>query len=137
MKLFMVVALLFSAEISAQEASGQAQLTQIQAAGTIAGAAQAVRVLAPQAGERITGSAFTVRYQIVQPGSTAEPSPTYRLQMDAADPVETLASEYNFTGLAPGAHTFVLDLVDANHTPIAGSHAEVKFLVVQNPPPAG
>jgi hypothetical protein len=49
------------------------------------------------------------------------------VQLDGRDPVETTANEYSFTGLAAGRHVITIDLVDANHTPIPGSHTVVNF----------
>jgi hypothetical protein len=87
----------------------------------------AIKVLSPKVDEKLQASVVTLRYELVNTGLSADPSPTYRLQLDGRDPVETTASEYSFTGLQPGDHVITIDLVDANHTPVGGSHTEVRF----------
>ncbi len=86
-----------------------------------------LRILSPKLGEKIGSSAVDVRYELTNTNADAAASPTYRVQLDGRDPSETLDTEYNFTGLAPGAHSVTIELVDANHTPIAGSRAVVHF----------
>jgi len=92
----------------------------------------AIRVLSPKVGEKIGASAVTVRFQLVNTGLAPDPSPTYRVQLDSRDPVETTGSDYSFTGLAAGEHVVTIDLVDANHTTVGGSHTEVRF-TTENP----
>ncbi|MGZ4815959.1 MAG: hypothetical protein ACXVZV_11155 [Terriglobales bacterium] len=90
-------------------------------------ASNSLRVLSPTLGEKIGSTAVTLRYQLTDSAASAAPSPTYRVQLDGRDPAETLDTEYSFTGLAPGDHTLIVELVDANHTPISGSRAVVHF----------
>ena len=94
---------------------------------SVMAASSSLRILSPTVGEKIGSTSLDVRYELTDSGADAAPSPNYRLQLDGRDPVETLDTEYNFTGLAPGAHTLTLELVDANHTPINGSQTVVHF----------
>jgi hypothetical protein len=86
-----------------------------------------IKVLSPKVDERLGSSAVTVRFQLQNTRAAADSSPTYRLQLDGRDPVETTSTEHSFSGLADGEHVVTIDLVDANHTPIAQSHTEVRF----------
>ena len=97
-----------------------------QAGGAMASSA-AIKVLSPKVNEKIGSSAVTVRFQLQNTALAADPSPTYRVQLDGRDPVETTSTENSFTGLPDGEHTVTIDLVDANHTPIATSHTEERF----------
>lgn len=91
-----------------------------------------LRVLSPTVGENLKSSMVMVRYELASPGAAAA-SPTYRIQLDQQDPIETLSSSYTFTGIAPGEHLLSVELVDANHTPLPGSRVEVRFRT-SNPP---
>ena len=88
-------------------------------------AAPIIRVLAPGAEAQLAQPFVAVRYELTNPGIA--PSPNYRLQLDDRDPVVTTATNYTFTGLAPGKHTLSIELVDANNTPVAGARTEVTF----------
>jgi hypothetical protein len=96
----------------------------------------AMRILSPKTGEKTTNSYVNVQFELSAPVS-ASGSPTFRLQLDGHDPVETTDTQYTFTGLAPGTHTVSIVAVDANSTPINGTQAQVEFSVVQDVPPAG
>ena len=91
--------------------------------------AGALRVNSPRANESITQNFIHVTYQLVNRGISAAPSPNFTIQLDGTDPVTTTAYDYTFTGLAPGAHTVTVTLVDANGSPIADSSVAVKFIV--------
>lgn len=97
------------------------------AGASVMAASSSLRILSPKVGEKIGSSSIDVRYEMTNTNADAAASPTYRVQLDERDPSETLDTEYNFTGLAPGAHTVTIELVDANHTPIQGSQAVVHF----------
>jgi hypothetical protein len=88
-----------------------------------------LRVLSPKSGQSVSQNFVTVRYELLNPAAAASPTPTFQLQLDAADPVRTASTEYTFTGLAPGQHTVMVELVDANNTPIMGSRRTVQFTV--------
>lgn len=90
-------------------------------------ASSSLRILSPTVGQKIGSSDVEVRYELTDSAASAAASPNYRVQLDARDPAETLDTSYTFTGLKPGAHTFTVELVDANHTPIAGSQTVVHF----------
>ncbi|HVZ16080.1 MAG TPA: hypothetical protein VG897_03110, partial [Terriglobales bacterium] len=84
----------------------------------ITAASDSVRILSPTLGQNLGQSAVTLRYELTNQAATANASPNYRIQLDGRDPIETLDTEYSFTGLAPGNHTIIVELVDANHVPI-------------------
>ena len=90
----------------------------------------AIRVLSPKVGEKLDSTMVTVNYEVTNPGMSAAGSPTFRLQLDGRDPVETVDTTYSFTGLTVGKHVLSIEMVDANHTPISGSHTEVHFATV-------
>jgi len=92
----------------------------------------AVEILSPKPGARLQGNFAQMKYDLAN-ASSASGSPTFRLRLDAGDPVETTETSYTFTGLAPGAHTVSIIVVDANGTPVAGTQSETKFTVA---PPA-
>jgi hypothetical protein len=100
-----------------------------QAATAASGAAPAaIRILAPKPDDKLTESAVTVQFQLDNPGM-AGGSPNFSIQLDGRDPIVTAQTSQNFTGLTPGPHTVVVQLVDANNTPIAGARAETQFTV--------
>ncbi|HWC19607.1 MAG TPA: hypothetical protein VG498_21520 [Terriglobales bacterium] len=94
----------------------------------------ALRIVSPKPNEKIAESYVTVQYQQVSPASAAG-MPTYELRLDGRDPVRTTDTSYTFNGLAPGTHDLMIQIVDANGTPILGTRSDVKFVVVN--PAAG
>jgi hypothetical protein len=96
----------------------------------------AVRFLTPQPGEKLQQSAVTVRYAIDQPQVVAASTPTFKVRLDGREPVETTEKEATFTGLAPGNHTLAVEVVDANGTPVQGTHTEIQFIVAPEPAPS-
>src|SRR5438270_2374851 len=94
--------------------------------------ASAVNILAPKPGAKLTTNFVQVQYDLAN-ASSASSSPTFRLRLDARDPVDTTDTSYTFTGLTPGAHTVSITVVDANGTPVSGSQSEIRFTVL---PPA-
>ena len=94
----------------------------------------AIRILAPNPGEKVTQSAVTVQFQLENPGVAASGFPNFSVQLDGRDPVITAQTTQDFTGLAPGQHTVVVQLVDANNTPVTGSRAETQFTVATPAP---
>ena len=95
--------------------------------GNATAASNDLRILSPKVGEKVGSSDVDVRYELTNTHADADASPTYRVQLDGRDPSETLDTDHNFSGLAPGPHTVTIELVDANHTPIVGSRAVVHF----------
>ncbi len=91
----------------------------------------ALSILKPAAGEKLRQNTVTVTYALANPGASAAGSPNFQLRLDSDDPVTTTATEYTFTGLAPGAHTVTVQLVDANGTPVQGAQAVVQFSVLK------
>jgi hypothetical protein len=90
-------------------------------------ASEDLRILSPKLGEKIGTSDVIVRYELTNTHADASGFPTFRVQLDGRDPVETTDTSQNFSGVAPGAHTVTIELVDANYTPITGSQATVHF----------
>jgi hypothetical protein len=107
--------------------AARAQTAPASPPSSIMAASNSIRILSPTVDQKIGTSAVTVRYQMTDAGASAAPSPTYRVQLDSRDPAETLDTSYTFTGLPPGPHVFVVELVDANHVVIGGSRAIVHF----------
>lgn len=105
---------------------------------TVNGAPQSrlLRILTPVANQTLSTNAVTVRFQLVNQGASAG-TPNFLVQLDGNDPVRTSMTEQTFSGLAPGAHSVTVSLVDANNTPIPGGHAVEQFAVApQNGAPA-
>ena len=100
------------------------------------GISPALRIISPKAGEKTANNYVNVQYELAAP-ATASSAPTFRVQLDGHDPIETTDTQYTFTGLAPGAHVVSIVAVDANSTPINGTQAQVEFSVAQPqvPPP--
>ncbi len=90
-----------------------------------------VRIVSPQPGATLQQDGVQVRYQ-VQPAQNTPvpPSANFVVRLDARDPVQTQDTETTFTGLQPGKHTVIVDLVDANGIAIAGSRTQVEFTIV-------
>lgn len=95
-----------------------------QAAAPPGHTAQGVRIIAPKVGDKLSQSSVTVQYEAEDPGPA---SPSFSVQLDGREPVLTTETTQNFTGLTPGAHTVVVQLVDPDKTPIADSRAEAQF----------
>ncbi len=87
-----------------------------------------LRILTPLANQKHASNAVNVRWQLTNEALSAG-APNYEVQLDGADPVTTSTTEQVFSGLAPGVHTVVIRLVDANGTPIAGGSSQVQFVV--------
>lgn len=130
MRIFGIAVFLFLLSLPLAFCQAGVQNTPSNSNQAVMAASDSLRILQPGVGEKISNSSVEVRYELVNRGADAAASPTYRLQLDGRDPVETLDTSYDFTGLAPGAHTVVLELVDANHTPIGGSRAVLHFTVL-------
>src|SRR3954447_115948 len=97
--------------------------------------ASAVNILAPKPGAKLTTNFVQVQYDIAN-ASSASSSPTFRLRLDARDPVDTTETTYTFTGLAPGTHSVSITVIDANGVPVSGTQNEVKFTVAAAPAPS-
>ncbi|HWR13947.1 MAG TPA: hypothetical protein VN577_03910 [Terriglobales bacterium] len=100
------------------------------APGTTMAASGAIKVLSPKINEKVESSAVTLRFQLQNTGMAPDPSPTYRVQLDSRDPVEITSTEYSFSGIPVGDHVITVELVDANHTPVAASQTQVRFTTV-------
>src|SRR3954464_15561829 len=98
-------------------------------------AAGAVKILQPKAGAKLTVNFVQLRYDL-ENAASASGTPTFRLRLDAHDPVDTTDTSYTFTGLAPGPHSVSITVVDANGVPVSGTQNEVKFTVAAAPVPS-
>lgn len=93
----------------------------------------ALRIISPRSGEKLQQNFVKVQFAQLQ-----ATSPTFELRLDAQDPVHTSDTSYTFTGLNPGPHILIVQVVDANNTPVMGSRSEVHFSVVpQTSNPSG
>jgi len=95
----------------------------------------AIRIVSPEAGERLSTNFVTVRFELLEPGATPASSPNYLVRLDGREPVRTTDTEFTFSGLTAGTHTVMVELVDANGTPIAGTRTQVRFTVAPQPLP--
>jgi hypothetical protein len=109
------------------------QLASINSAadssGTVAAQTSLVHILNPVPDQRLSTNYVDVNYELVNPGA-AGGDPNFQVQLDARDPVTTDVMSQTFTGLNPGQHRVIVQMVDANGTPIPGGRAEVVFYVV-------
>jgi len=87
-----------------------------------------LQILTPRSGENLSDDFVTVQYQLALPAS-ASSTPTFQLQLDNHDPVQTTDTQYTFTGLPAGTHTVTVQVVDANNTPLPGVQSQVQFTV--------
>ncbi|MBV9147666.1 MAG: hypothetical protein JO065_17250 [Acidobacteria bacterium] len=127
MKKFRVLVLIFLLAIAAplvlHHRAWARQAIQAQASG--------LRIVSPKPDDKLPQTFVSVQYQPL--GPTAAGMPTYELRLDARDPVQTTDTTYTFNGLTAGSHDLIVQMVDANGTPIANTRSEVKFVTV-NPP---
>jgi hypothetical protein len=94
-----------------------------------------LRIVSPKPNEKLAQTFVAVQFQQVSPASPAG-SPTYELRLDGRDPVQTTDTNYTFNGLTAGSHDLIIQIVDANGTPVSGTRSEVKFVIV-NPATTG
>lgn len=99
-----------------------------------ASAQSILRITEPKSDARLAQNFVNVQYELTNAGATGG-SPNFRLVLDQRDPVTTIGTSYNFTGLTPGQHKLTIDVVDANNVRVPGAHAELQFVIVN--PPAG
>lgn len=96
-----------------------------------------LRILTPVNNERLNTNAITVRFQLTTPTATPG-TPNFLVQLDGRTATRTTFTSQTFTGLAPGLHSVMVRLVDANGTPVQGGEAVVQFVVApQNGSPQG
>ena len=94
-----------------------------------------LRIVSPKPNEKLAQTFVAVQFQQVSPASPAG-TPTYELRLDGRDPIQTTDTTYTFNGLTPGSHDLIVQIVDANGTPVSGTRSEVKFVIV-NPAASG
>jgi len=95
-----------------------------------------LRIVSPKPNEKLAQTFVAVQFQQISPASPAG-TPTYELRLDGRDPVQTTDTSYTFNGLSPGSHDLVIQIVDANGTPVSGTRSEVKFVIVNPVATAG
>jgi len=93
-----------------------------------------LRIVSPTSGEKLAQTFVAVQYQLMSPAATS--TPTYELRLDNRDPVQTTDTTYTFNGLVAGSHDLVIQVVDANGTPVVGTRTEVKFTSVNPTAPS-
>jgi hypothetical protein len=132
-----VVIVLFGLAIPSLKEQALALTGHQSAQGTATSAVQSssLKIVSPQANQKIAQTSIVVQYEQVSPAA-ASGTPTYELRLDKRDPVHTTDATYTFNGLTPGTHNLSVQLVDANGTPISGTRSEIKFEVV-NPSTVG
>lgn len=89
-----------------------------------------LRIVAPANGQKLSVNYVNVQYQITNPAAAPNNLPTFQVSLDGHDPVITSVLAHTFTGLAPGEHTISVQMIDANSLPVAGTQAEVRFVVL-------
>ncbi len=87
-----------------------------------------LRILTPVASQTLANNAINVRFELTSPAASAG-TPNFLIQLDGNDPVRTSTTSQTFTGLASGAHSVTVTLVDANDTPVPGGRASVQFVI--------
>jgi len=95
-----------------------------------------LRIVSPKPNEKLAQTFVAVQFQQISPASPAG-TPTYELRLDGRDPVQTTDTTYTFNGLTPASHDLVIQIVDANGTPVSGTRSEVKFVIVNPVATAG
>ena len=122
-----LIALLTGALVFARHSA--ALLAWAETKATSANRLTSLRVVSPQNGEQFRQSAVTVQYAPLQIAS-APVSPEFELLLDGQDPVRTGSKSYTFTGLTPGTHDLIVQVLDANHTPIPSTRSELSFVIL-------
>jgi len=97
--------------------------------GTVSAQTSLVHITSPVANQKLGTNYVDVTYELVNPGVDGG-SPNFQVQLDGRDPVSTEDTTYTFTGLTPGQHTVIVQLVDANGTPIPFGRSVVVFYVL-------
>lgn len=127
-----ILTIVSSAMVAAQVSNAPTSQGQAPSAPSNV-ASQSVRIVSPQNGQKIRDNYVDVRFELTNPGATVN-TPTFQVQLDGRDPVQTTSTDQTFNGLKPGTHTISVQLVDANGTPIMGSRAQIQFIVTPQQP---
>jgi hypothetical protein len=93
-----------------------------------------IRILTPVSGQTLASNFVSLRFELVRPALTGEA--IFLVQLDGADPINTISTDYTFSELQPGLHSVRVTLVDANNSPVQGGSATVQFKVPSLAQPA-
>src|SRR5689334_8851230 len=93
-----------------------ALLAWAETKATAANRLTSLRIVSPKNGEQLRQGSVTIQYAPLL--ASAPDSPEFELLLDGQNPVHTGSRSYTFTGLAPGTHDLIVQVLDANHTPI-------------------
>ncbi len=131
MKLWKILILVCFAAGALATQHGQLSATNpaVTIAGTVAAQNSLIHIMSPVPSQQLSTNFVDVNYELVNPGSSGGDA-NFLLQLDGRDPVTTKDTTYTFTGLNPGQHSLVVQLVDANGTPVAGGRSTVVFFVL-------
>jgi hypothetical protein len=124
-----LLACLAAGALAAQHGQFSATNPAVHMAGTDAAQSSLVHILSPVPSQQLSTNYVDVNYELVNPGVSGG-SPDFQVQLDGRDPVSTQDTTCTFTGLTPGQHTVIVQLVDANGTPITGGRSTVVFFVI-------
>ena len=116
-----------AAALTASHHGGSGGTAAAQAA---AAAPSAIRITSPKDGQQLKTQVVDVRFEVVDQGVVADPTPTFQVRLDDGSPVATTSTEQTFTGVKPGAHRVAVQAVDANNVPLRGTLAEAQFVVL-------
>ncbi len=89
-----------------------------------------IRVDSPRSNDQLTSGTVDVRYQRLETSTSAPAASTFRIQLDAGDPITTEHTTCLLTGLTPGPHSLSVALVDPAGASIPRSLVSVKFMVL-------
>jgi hypothetical protein len=115
--------------LAAEHGQFSAANPAIHSAATVAAQNSLIHILSPVPSQQLSTSYVDVNYELVNPGVSGG-SPDFQVQLDGREPVSTKDTTYTFTGLTPGEHTVIVQLVDANGTPVTGGRSTVVFFVI-------
>ena len=92
--------------------------------------APALKIVLPRPGEHIPGTFVTVKYEVNAPKGASSNLTTFELKLDGREGIQTIDHEHTFTGLAEGAHTVSIDVLDKEGSPVSGAHSTIDFIVL-------
>ena len=105
-------------------------------AGNSAAQDNVLRITSPKPGEKLRQNFVNLQFELTNAAASASGTPNFQIRLDNLDPVTTSSTQYTFNGLSEGTHTVMVQLVDANNTPVAGARSEVQFIVLRPAAPS-